>query len=389
MLRPATSIVMVSPTASSGRSIVADTIGIPIASRSRYALTSKIPINNLAEIYVSDSNDWNANLGGAFGKAVPEDEYYHGWGPPGDALTETWYWGFNIPDAAINCFIYCWVHPNLDVVSTGLIIYQGIKRHHLAAELFDMPAYLKAGPVVGNGSRIVVPNGLTVEVAEPLREMRLSYADAGRDTNCDIRLVAVDAPIMRANNLHFEQVMRATGTLRLRGIDYAVDCFTVRDRSWGELRPESHNPVPPYNWVTGVFDEGKLAFNIGSHDDPAGDPEWTGKMIVDPAKIFKDGWVVRDGNQIRVVDAAKRVWRDSQALRPERFEIDLHEEGGRWSRIDGTVIASVPGFHWPNIATHLALVQWEMDGMIGYGESQDVQWNDYVYKCGQMSGGEM
>ena len=45
----------------------------------------------------------------------------------GDSLTETWYWGFNVPEARINCYAYCWVHPNLGVVSAGLFIYRGIK----------------------------------------------------------------------------------------------------------------------------------------------------------------------------------------------------------------------------------------------------------------------
>jgi len=332
---------------------------------------------------MADGNDWNANLGRGFGQAAAQDEYYHGWGPDGDALTETWYWGFNVPEAAINCFVYCWVHPNLDVVSAGLIIYQGIKQHHLAAELFDIPAYLKAGPVVGDGSRIVVPNGLTVEVVRPLEEIRITYSDPSRDTECDVRLKAVAEPIMRANNLHFEQVMHCSGTLTLRGVRHAVDSHTVRDRSWGELRPEGHNPAPPYNWVTGVLDGGRFAFNVGSHDDPAGNPEWLGRMEIDPARIFKDGWVLRDGRQIQVEHARKRVWRDPARLMPERIEIDMVEEGGRASFIRGSVIASVPGFHWPNIATHLALVRWEMDGMTGHGESQDVQWNDYVHLCGQ------
>lgn len=332
---------------------------------------------------MSDTAEWNSNPGLAFGEAKPEDEYYHGWGPEGDSLTETWYWGFNIPEAAINCFVYCWVHPNLGVVSPGLIIYQGIKRHHLAAELWDIIGYAKAEPIVGDGSDIKVPNGLRMQAIRPLEEVRMTFADAGRDTACDIRMTAVARPVMRANNKHFEQVMRCEGTLTLRGVEHKVDGFTVRDRSWGELRPELHNPVPPYNWVTGVFDEGRFAFNIGSHDDPKGEPEWIGRMAP-PPKIFRDGWVARGDAQSRVVRADKRVWRDAQALRPERFEIEMEEEDGTVSTMTGTVIASVPGFHWPNIATHLALVRWEMDGMVGYGESQDVQWNDYVHACGQI-----
>lgn len=330
---------------------------------------------------MSDADAWNANHGLSFGEAKPADEYFHGWGPKGDSLTETWYWGFNVPEAQINCFAYCWTHPNLGVATPGLIIYKGVKRQHLECELFDFTGYARLDRVVGDGRLIAAPNGMRVEVLEPLRRMRLSYSDSYRQTSCDVELRAVGRPIMRANNLHFEQVMHCKGQLKLRGENYDVDSFTVRDRSWGELRPEDHVPSPPYNWVTGVFDGGRYAFNIGSLDDPAGNPEWLGKMQVDPSKIFKDGWVARGDDQSRVVNAFKRVYRNRVSLAPERFEIDLEEESGGQTHITGDVIASTPGFHWPNICTHLALVRWCKDGVIGYGESQDVQWNDSVYKC--------
>ena len=88
----------------------------------------------------------------------------------------------------------------------------------------------------------------------------------------------------------------------------------------------------------------------------------------------------------RIVRASKKCWRHREMLMPERFEIELEDEDGKVEHITGNVIASVPGFHWPNIATHLALVEWQWNGLTGYGESQDVHWNDYVYHCGQIEG---
>src|ERR1700722_17867427 len=86
-----------------------------------------------------------------FGHATSTDEYLHGTGPVGDSLTETWYWGFFVPERRINCYAYCWVHPNLHVASCGLMIYEGIKAHHLEAELFDMPMFLSDNVVGESG----------------------------------------------------------------------------------------------------------------------------------------------------------------------------------------------------------------------------------------------
>lgn len=316
---------------------------------------------------MSDIEWITASAGTGFGEFTDADEFLHGTGPEGDTLTETWFWGFNVPEHAINCYAYCWVHPNLEVASAGLLIYRGITPQHMACELFDYRTYLSAG-VVGDGSDIQVPGGLRVQVIDPLRTLRMTYADPGRDTELDITMTAIGDPIMRANSLHFEQLMRTRGDLVLRGEALSVDSVTVRDRSWGELRPEGHVPVPPYNWITAVFDEGALAVNVGSFDDP------------DAPGAIKDGWVRRDGELRRLVRATKRIVRDPETLRPVRYEIDALDTEGASLSFTGEVIASVPHIGWHNMICHLALVRWDFDGAVGHGESQDCQWNDYVWR---------
>lgn len=314
----------------------------------------------------TDSTTWvTAEAPSTFGVVTDQDEYLHGDGPDGDSLTETWYWGFNVPEARINCYAYCWVHPNLGVVSAGLFIYQGIKAQHLAAELFDMPAFLSAG-IVGDGADIKVPNGLRLQVIDPLRHIHMTYSDPVRDTRVDVHLTAVDEPVVRANSRHFEQVMRSRGTLVLRGERHDVDSFHVRDRSWGELRPEGHNPGPPYNWVTGVLDDGAEAFNVGSIDE-----------------TFKDGWIRRDGRTIRLVHASKRVEREPGTLRPTRIALEMHDAEDGVHYVTGLIVAGLPWGGWHNTICHLGLVRWELDGRVGWGDSMDVQWNDYVWRHGQ------
>lgn len=324
--------------------------------------------------------DWNSNLGGGFGQNQREDEFYHGTGPAGDTLTETWFWNFHVPEAAINCFAYCWVHPNLKMVSGGLMLYQGLKPSHLACEVFDYRDYLSMD-VVGNGSRIAFPNGFSVTAIDPLEKVRMEFGDPSRDTAFDLDCNAVGVPIMRANNKHFEQVMHVAGRLRLRGREYQVDCHAVRDRSWGELRPESNAPVPPYTWVTGAFGP-NFAFNVGSHDDPDRDPDWAGVMDV-PQRIFNDGWVLVEGEQRRIVNSSKITRRTGERHAPVRHEYRFEDDKGITYEIAGTLIAQMEWGGWSNATCHLGLVQWDWDGRTGYGESQEVSWNEYHYQMHQ------
>jgi hypothetical protein len=335
----------------------------------------------------TESTQWvTSEESSGFGRVTDVDEYMHSGGPSGDSLSETWYWGFNIPEARVNCYAYCWVHPNLGVVTAGLFIYQGIKGQHLAAELFDMPAFLSA-EILGDGADIQVPNGLRIRVIDPLRHIHMTFSDPVRETEVDVHLTAVDAPIVRANGKHFEQVMRTQGQLVLRGERYDVDSFHVRDRSWGELRPEVHNPAPPYNWVTGVFNDGAWAFNVGSLDDPTQKPHWLEHYPVPADKAFKDGWIRRDGRTIRLLHASKRVEREPGSLRPTQIAIELHDAEGGVCDVTGQIVAGLPWGGWHNMNCHLALVRWERDGQVGWGDSMDVQWNDYVWRFGQVDKG--
>jgi hypothetical protein len=328
---------------------------------------------------MEDNSDWTRNAGGGFGSFTADDDLLHGRnGVVGDSLTETWFWGFHVPEANLNCLLYCWVHPNLNVASSGLMIYKGFKLHHLAAELFDWYAYMDSA-VVGDGSDIRIPNGLTAKLLEPMRRWRLGFNDPVRDSMFDLDMTALADPIMRANNKHFEQSMRVTGDLVLRGERHRVNCVAIRDRSWGELRPEGHNRLPPYTWVTGAFGE-DFAFNVGAHDDPARNPLWLSDYQVDRERVFKDGWVWREGRALRLVTASMISHRDRDTLRPMRHEIDMTDTDGNRYHILGTITASAPFCAFPNAVCQFALARWEMNGRVGWGESQEVKWNDYLWR---------
>src|SRR5262245_52305060 len=58
----------------------------------------------------------------------PEDELLHDHGESDDhTLSETSYFGFNVPEADISCEIYSWFHPTLKVMSGGLMIFRSYK----------------------------------------------------------------------------------------------------------------------------------------------------------------------------------------------------------------------------------------------------------------------
>jgi hypothetical protein len=316
-----------------------------------------------------------------FGSYGPEDELLH---PQfrdcivHEALTETQYFGFNVPAQNVHGFAYLWFHPNTGNLTGGIAAWRGIKTTHLASELYDYRLFMSDKQIKGNIDRFQLTNGYAVEVIEPFKQMRIQYEDAARGNTVDIAYTAVSPPAMLPNGKHFEQTMRTKGFVKLRGTTYEVDGYNVRDRSWGEARKEEHLPFPPIVWLTGVFGD-DFSFNCTLTDHPALNPEWQGLYDISESQVLKGGWIYRNGRHTRVIDSRKLTRRDPTTLRPLSHELLLIDEDGERFELHGSIIASAPaGFH-ANVSNHVGLARWECRGRIGWGDSQESQFSDFVY----------
>jgi hypothetical protein len=324
---------------------------------------------------------WTTGGGRGFGAYEDRDEELHPeFVVADDSLTETWAYMFWMPKQRIGCIAYLWVHPNLKVITGGLTVYQGHKSHHLQGEIFDIPIFNSAERCVfDNGRDIRMPNGFRARILEPFEKIRLTYQDKARGNRVDLTFTAASPPLMRESRKHFDQIMDVNGTMSLRGKDYEVNCWGSRDRSWGEPRPESPYPIPPYTWMTGRFPSGMM-WNANGHDDPKRRPDWLKAYKVSPKDIFKDGWIYRDGEMLRVDRFSKITTRDPRTRRPRRHDIEMTDTQGREYRIRGEIIASTPWGGWFNMNCYICSTRWTWGKEIGYGDTQEVCWGDYFYK---------
>jgi hypothetical protein len=324
---------------------------------------------------------WTTGGGMGFGAHTDQDEELHpDHHEPVDSLTETWAYMFWMPKERISSIAYLWVHPNLKVLTGGITVFQGNKTHHLRGEIFDMQIFNSAEKCIArNGLDIQVPNSFRAQILEPFRRMRLTYADKQRDSSVELEFTAAGPPIMRETRKHFDQIMDVKGKLVLRGKKYDVDCWGSRDRSWGEPRPEAPYPIPPYTWMTGRFPSGMM-WNANGHDDPARRPDWLKAYKVADKDIFKDGWIYRDGEKLRLTKFSKITRRDPRTRRPLRHDISMTDTRGRDYRIKGEVIASTPWGGWFNMNCYVCSTRWTWEKETGYGDTQEVCWGDYFHR---------
>ncbi len=326
---------------------------------------------------VSNEISWIQNAHRGFGHCRPEDDYLHTEGHPvGASATETYFFGFHVPEHRLHGTIYLWAHPNLKVLTGGVMIGTGFQPCSLAADYFNIHAYLALDEHVDPVSGLIsLPGPLRVQPVKPFEQWRITLDDRTADTSFDLSFTAAMPPAVRADDKHFDQNMHVVGDLVLRGARIEVDCYEIRDRSWHNLRPETPLPTSPYNWLT-LARGADFAMNLSLFDDLSLLPSAQGVLQV-PAPALQDGWVYRDGALRRIVECAKRTERTS-ALRPMHHQIRAVDDEGRIYEIAGEIIAGNTWNGWPNQIWHRCLTRWTCNGLELWGDTQEVQWHEAV-----------
>jgi hypothetical protein len=265
--------------------------------------------------------------------------------------TETSYYGFSIPDQALNGEIYLWFHPVLRVYSASVYIWTGLKPTSLSCEYANHHHYCP-WPENDIADYVVPPTGMRIRVIEPLKTIEISYADEASGVSFSYVQQAIMPPAGRPGGFHFTQAMKTSGWLDLRGQRYAIDGYFSRDRSWGQERREDAMPLPPLTWTVGVFND-DFAFHLLAHDDPELSPEWVSAYPhVQAGAGLYWGYLWRDGILAPLTSARKHTTRGSDGVTPVRFAIEMADVEGRTVSVDGDVQARVPWQTWQNMNTY-------------------------------------
>ncbi|GAA0623992.1 hypothetical protein GCM10009547_28900 [Sporichthya brevicatena] len=311
----------------------------------------------------------------------PRDEFLHPEArvaQPGPELTETQALGFSVPEHGICGLGYLWHHPNLGVVTGGAWVWRGVQPNSLASDLFDIVTYVDDAVLADDLHRYRLPNGYEAEVVEPLRTLRARYADEPRGNAFEIEFTALAEPMVLETGFHLEQPMRTRGTLTLDGRQYEVDGYSVRDRSWGQLRREVHSALPPMTWLNGVLGP-DLSFGATAFDSPDLKPEWAGTLEVPGGDPLRAGWICRDGVYSPVVAIRKRTHRNPATLFPESVDVTLTDDRGLDLPLRGTILAASEWRAWHNMSSFMCLARWETpDGLVGHGDFQDILSHGYL-----------
>ena len=283
--------------------------------------------------------------------------------------TETCWFSWNVPERKMGGWTYCQSLPNAGICNGGAWVWDDT-----AAYSMDLPhyAYYRSLQLPERGARDMRdfewPNGVRTTVLEPLMAYRVHY-DAP-ELIVDLEFHALIPPNPHPVGVapflvgtHFDQPGHVTGEMVLKGEKIEIDCYSVRDRSWGPRpagrprpKPADAPKRPPvgigYCFGTANEKEAWLTYSCPSLD---GDP-------------VVCGFLLRDGVYAHILSGTRSMTVNSKEGWPETITIDAVDDLGRTLHVEG---ASVSRHRHESGGD--TLMHWRWDGAEGYGEDQTYQ----------------
>jgi len=156
--------------------------------------------------------------------------------------------------------------------------------------------------------------------------------------------------------MHFEKMGRARGTIELRGEKFEVDCYALRDSSWG-VRQMDGVKRGSYFWA--VADE-----NTAFHAQVMGEG--------DEMRVV-GGFLKLDGETSSLV-GGKRVVTEMGEVTPRRFDLTLVDEKGRSVGLTARVCSDLMVNFYPRVQVVWSLMEADFgNGVQGWGDIQEFQ----------------
>ena len=286
----------------------------------------------------------------------PKDDDFHAPASDDPFWNETIWFSFSVPERALSGYVYPWVRANQGLFGGGVVVWDAQGNFPWEARVWDWSWNRPLGEP-GDLRDFTFPNGVGIRCLEPLRAYRLSYAQPACTLDLTFRALIEPYTVGRSDwdaafAAHFDQPGHVSGHLVLEGERIAVDCYAMRDRSWG---PRVENPDFRLGW---------------DHGQTATDAFLSYSAPNEPGSPVTRGFLWRDGEAAELVSGSRRVERQAHGA-PARVVIRAEDRLGRRLEAVGECANALGFLATPWMFTWNCLTRWAFSGVQGWGEVQD------------------
>ena len=306
-------------------------------------------------------------------------EFHH---PPNADHTyaETNWFCFNIPEERLLAIIYVLARKGVPAVSCDVAIYGALVDNRAESLYFDSQQML---PAPERLSKYTLPTGLSVEAVKPPRDYRIDYKGYD-DTEIHLDFKGLMEPFdihdpdqsPKAGKTvaeqhagagmgsgyggHFDLTGHYSGTLKLLGKEYKVDCVETMDHSWGS-RPEIH--VPSMGWSHAHWGKDFAIKWIN---------QWHPEKPLDLAQTLAHGYVMENGVAYGLTDAKFYTSRIGATI--TSMNVEVTDKRGKTFRFTGTAQSGGPWICYMSALVGASLMRWQLDdGRVGYGLASEIR----------------
>lgn len=302
-----------------------------------------------------------------------QDMYFHTPTSDDHYWAETNYFGFYVPEAAIHVNVYVLTRQNAGVVLSSITITDGFSNAPHQVKYSNNQVHLPFPKT--NLDNYELGNGLAIKCTKAVMDYDIKFDDQSRvafdvqfkglmepydihDPKMDPLAAAADDKVSQtAYAGHWDQSGRVTGKFTLDGTTYDIDCVSSMDHSWGERQ---ENQFKNFCWLNANFDN-----DVSIHCIWALNPD----DINDYCAIVHG--YVREGDQVYgLTKGSGKLHRNG--LLHQHMALQVEDIRGKVHDFAGTAFTSNPWQPWPFIYATQSLLRWELDGVVGWGEVQDV-----------------
>jgi hypothetical protein len=271
---------------------------------------------------------------------------------------ESVWFSISKPEDNLHGFVQYYFRPNMGMLNGGPVLWDPTGTFSWNCLYYNW-SHLQAMPAGAMKFHMTARNSLSVKVLEPLTRYAIGYDKEG--VKIDLVWDAIgpmhefktkNAGQQKTAKFHIEQPGRMTGMIRLDARDIAIDCFSMRDTSYG-VRDYESLASGCYFW--GISP--KSAFHAIAMGDG------TKQQVI-------GGFIWKDGEMSSLVSGSRSV-SEFGSYGPRRVEFNATDKLGRTMAATGRLDDGLIFTGYTDHTVVWSLIEWNWDDTTHWGDNQE------------------
>ncbi len=271
---------------------------------------------------------------------------------------ESVWFSISKPEEKIHGFVQYYFRPNMGMLNGGPVLWDPSGTYQWNCLYYNW-AHLQAMPAGAEKFNMTARNSLTVKVLEPLKSYAIGYDKDG--VKMDLVWEAIgpvhelktgDAGQQKTARFHIEHPGRMKGTIRIDEREIAIDCFSMRDTSFG---PRDYEALASGGYFWGI------AANSSFHAIAMGEGH--------EQKII-GGYIYKDGELSSLVSGTRKVVEFGKHG-PRRVIFEATDKLGRSMTATGRLDDGLVFTGYTDHTVVWSLIEWDWDGVQHWGDNQE------------------